>query len=57
MTVEVSGDPVTYNGEPVQAPMPFPPEGKAPNQPQFRPARVRRVLDSAAKELVRTSSA
>jgi FtsP/CotA-like multicopper oxidase with cupredoxin domain len=35
MTVEVSGDPVTQNGEPVQAPMPFPPEGKAPLQPKF----------------------
>ena len=35
MTVEVSGDPVTQNGEPVQAPMPFPIEGKAPDQPKF----------------------
>jgi FtsP/CotA-like multicopper oxidase with cupredoxin domain len=35
MTVDVSGEPVTQNGEPVRAPMPFPPEGKAPNQPRF----------------------
>jgi FtsP/CotA-like multicopper oxidase with cupredoxin domain len=35
MTVDVSGDPVTQNGQPVQAPMPFPTEGKAPNQPKF----------------------
>ena len=33
MTVEVSGDPVTQNGQPVL--MPFPPEGKAPDQPKF----------------------
>jgi FtsP/CotA-like multicopper oxidase with cupredoxin domain len=35
MTIDVSGDPVTQNGEPVQAPMPFPQEGKAPDQPKF----------------------
>jgi hypothetical protein len=35
MTVDVSGDPVTQNGQPVSTPMPFPMEGKAPNQPKF----------------------
>jgi FtsP/CotA-like multicopper oxidase with cupredoxin domain len=35
MTVEVSGDPVIHDGEPVQSPMPFPPQGKAPDQPKF----------------------
>jgi FtsP/CotA-like multicopper oxidase with cupredoxin domain len=35
MTVDVSGDPVTHNGEPLSKPMPFPLEGKAPNQPKF----------------------
>ena len=35
MSVEVSGDPVTQNGQPVQEPMPFPPEDKAPKQPKF----------------------
>jgi hypothetical protein len=34
-TVDVSGDPVTQNGQPVATPMPFPMEGKAPNQPKF----------------------
>ena len=48
MTVEVSGDPVTYNGEPVQAPMPFPPEGKAPNQPKF-------LADITDEELARSN--
>jgi FtsP/CotA-like multicopper oxidase with cupredoxin domain len=35
MTVDVSGDPVTQNGQPVSTPMPFPTQGKAPNQPKF----------------------
>src|SRR5260221_11607827 len=35
LTVDVSGDPVVQNGQPVQTPMPFPTEGKAPNQPKF----------------------
>jgi len=48
MTVEVSGDPVTYNGEPVQAPMPFPQEGKAPNQPKF-------LADITDEELARSN--
>jgi FtsP/CotA-like multicopper oxidase with cupredoxin domain len=33
MTVDVSGDPVTKDGEPVQ--MPFPLKGEAPEQPKF----------------------
>ena len=35
MTVDVSGDPVTQNGQPVLAPMPFPTLGTAPDQPKF----------------------
>jgi FtsP/CotA-like multicopper oxidase with cupredoxin domain len=35
MTVDVSGDSVTQNGEPVRTPMPFPSRGKAPDQPKF----------------------
>jgi FtsP/CotA-like multicopper oxidase with cupredoxin domain len=48
MTVDVSGDPVTQNGEPVRASMPFPVEGKAPNQPKF-------LADITDEELARSN--
>jgi FtsP/CotA-like multicopper oxidase with cupredoxin domain len=48
MTVDVSGDPVTQNGEPIAAPMPFPPQGKAPRQPEF-------LADITSAELARAN--
>ena len=48
MTIDVSGDPVTQNGQPITAPMPFPPQGKAPRQPEF-------LADITNAELARTN--
>jgi FtsP/CotA-like multicopper oxidase with cupredoxin domain len=47
MTVDVSGDPVTQNGQPITAPMPFPPQGKAPKQPEFLADITRAELERA----------